>query len=76
MIRYKIIRALLQGYKAFIMSYIWANKQQNEANWSPKPLNVALFLRILTNNELRAKRVVKFWSGGDSIFSCDEQLKK
>ena len=28
---------------------------------------MALFLRILTNNELRAKHVEKFWSGGTKL---------
>ena len=51
MVHDKIIGALLHGYKPFIMSYVWVNQQHNEANWSPKPLNMALFLRILSNNQ-------------------------
>ena len=43
------IRALLQGYKGLMMSYIWVNQQHNGANWSQKPLNMALFQRILFN---------------------------
>ena len=45
----RFIRALLQGNKGLMMSYIWVNQQHNCANWSQKPLNMALFQRILSN---------------------------
>ena len=49
-IRNKIIRALSQEHKPFIMSYIWVNEQHNGTNWLPKPLNMTLFLRKLSND--------------------------
>ena len=67
MIRDKFIRALLQGYKGLIMSYIWVNQQHNGANWSPKPVNMALFCRILSNNYgivREARRRFLFRGGG------------
>ena len=42
------------------MSYIWVNQQHNGANWSPKPLNMALFLKIHSNNYVK-----KFYQGGE-----------
>ena len=46
MIRDKVNRVLIQGYKSQIMSFILINQQHNGANLSLTPLNMALFLRI------------------------------
>ena len=57
----KINMALLQGYKFFTMSYIWVNQQHNGANWSPKSVNMTLFLRILCNDKEIARKACEYF---------------